>query len=74
MRRGIAQAAMAGRFQVLEGEPRVILDVSHNEEALCASIDTLLGLSPPERNVIVFGVMARKRLGRFPARAMSGAL
>lgn len=73
VRRGIAQAAMAGRFQVLPGEPRVILDVSHNEEALCASIDTLLSLSPPERNVIVFGVMARKRLGRFPARAMRGA-
>ena len=73
VRKGLADAAFAGRFQVLSGEPRVILDVSHNEEALCASLDTLLGLSPPERNVIVFGVMARKRLGRFPAKAMRSA-
>lgn len=73
VRKGLASASFPGRFQVLKGEPRVILDVSHNEEALCASIDTLLQLSPPERNVIVFGVMARKQLGRFPAKAMRGA-
>jgi len=71
--KGLASASFPGRFQVLKGEPRVILDVSHNEEALCASIDTLLQLSPPERNVIVFGVMARKQLGRFPEKAMRGA-
>lgn len=71
--KGLADASFAGRFQVINGEPRVILDVSHNEEALCASIDTLLQLSPPERNVIVFGVMARKQLGRFPEKAMRGA-
>ncbi len=73
VRKGLAGAAFAGRFQVLSGEPRVIFDVSHNEEALCASLDTLLELSPPERNVIVFGVMARKRLGRFPAKALRSA-
>jgi len=73
VRKGLAGASLAGRFQVLSGEPRVILDVSHNEEALRASLDTLLELSPPERNVIVFGVMARKRLGRFPVRAMRSA-
>jgi dihydrofolate synthase/folylpolyglutamate synthase len=73
VRKGLARASFAGRFQVLNGEPRVILDVSHNEEALCASLDTLLSLSPPERNVIVFGVMARKQLGRFPERAIRSA-
>jgi len=73
VRKGVASAVLAGRVQVLKGGPRVILDVSHNEEALCASLDTLLGLSPPERNVILFGVMARKRLGRFPGKAMRSA-
>ena len=73
VRKGLAAVSFAGRFQVLNGEPRVILDVSHNEEALCASLDTLLSLSPPERNVIVFGVMARKQLGRFPERAIRSA-
>lgn len=72
-RKGLAEASFAGRFQILNGEPRVILDVSHNEEALCASLDTLLSLSPPERNVIVFGVMARKQLGRFPGKAIRSA-
>jgi dihydrofolate synthase/folylpolyglutamate synthase len=71
--KGLASASFPGRFQVLKGEPRIIFDVSHNEEALCASIDTLLQLSPPERNVIVFGVMARKQLGRFPEKAMRSA-
>jgi dihydrofolate synthase/folylpolyglutamate synthase len=73
VRKGLSEASLAGRFQILKGEPRTILDVSHNEEALCASLDTLLGLSPPERNVIVFGVMARKQLGRFPEKAMRSA-
>jgi len=73
VRKGLAEASLAGRFQILKGEPRTILDVSHNEEALCASLDTLLSLSPPERNVIVFGVMARKQLGRFPEKAMRSA-
>ncbi|MCK4548836.1 MAG: hypothetical protein KAU49_01660 [Candidatus Krumholzibacteria bacterium] len=73
VRKGLAKALFAGRFQVLKGEPRVILDVSHNEEALSASLDTLLSLSPPERNVIVFGVMARKQLGRFPEKAICSA-
>jgi len=33
VRRGFAQLALAGRFQVLPGRPQVILDVAHNVEA-----------------------------------------
>jgi dihydrofolate synthase/folylpolyglutamate synthase len=70
VRKGLGGAFLAGRFQVLSGNPRIVLDVSHNEEALLASLKTLLEISPRERNIILFGVMARKELGRFPERAL----
>jgi dihydrofolate synthase/folylpolyglutamate synthase len=73
VREGIGSAFLAGRFQVLPGKPRIILDVSHNEEALLSSIETLLSISPRDRNVIVFGVQAHKELGDFPRRAMGAA-
>ena len=69
IREGISRAFVACRFQVLEGRPRIVLDVSHNEEGLLAVVDTLLRLSPLRRNVLVFGMMAHKELGRFPRRA-----
>lgn len=68
---GIGRAFFAGRFQVLPGNSRVILDVSHNEEALLSAADTLTRISPAERNVMIFGVMARKELGSFPSKALS---
>ncbi len=69
IRVGIGNTFMPCRFQVLDGSPRIVLDVSHNEEGLLAVVDTLLRLSPRERNVLVFGVMAHKELKRFPKRA-----
>ena len=33
VRRGLAEASLPGRFQVLPGRPQVILDVAHNPEA-----------------------------------------
>jgi dihydrofolate synthase/folylpolyglutamate synthase len=70
VRDGIRSAFLPGRFQVLPGKPRIIVDVSHNEDALLASLNTLLEMSPRERNVLVFGVMANKELGTFPRRAL----
>ena len=69
--RGLAGAFLAGRFQSVSRSPRVILDVSHNEESLLAALDTLRRISPRERSTIVFGVLAHKELGRFPARAVA---
>jgi dihydrofolate synthase / folylpolyglutamate synthase len=73
VREGIEHAFLAGRFQVLPGNPRVILDVSHNEESLAASLETLLGISAPDRNVLLFAVQAHKRLGNFPSKALRSA-
>lgn len=73
VRRGLEAAVFPGRFQILTGYPRVILDVAHNEEALLAALGSLRGLSPPRRTVLLFGVLARKELGRFPGRALRAA-
>lgn len=73
VRAGLSRALIAGRFQVLPGNPRIVLDVSHNEEALLASLATLRDISPPQRTVLLFGVMARKEPGRFPRRAVRAA-
>jgi dihydrofolate synthase/folylpolyglutamate synthase len=71
LRRGLASAFLAGRFQSVSHSPRVILDVSHNEESFLATLETLRRVSPMERATIVFGVLAHKELGRFPARAVA---
>ena len=73
LRRGIASAFLAGRFQAISRSPRVVLDASHNEESLLAALDTLRRVSPPGRSVILFGVLAHKELGVFPARAVTAA-
>jgi dihydrofolate synthase/folylpolyglutamate synthase len=65
----VRRALLPCRFQVLAGSPRIVLDVSHNEEGLLAVLETLGRISPRGRNVLVFGVMANKELGRFPRRA-----
>ncbi len=73
VREGLARAFLPGRFQILPGDPRIILDVSHNEESLMASLRTLTSVSPRRRNVLLFAVQAHKELGRFPARAARSA-
>jgi len=73
VRRGVRAAFLAGRFQVVRENPRVVVDVSHNEESLLAALETLRALSPPERSILVFGALAHKELGRFPRRAARSA-
>jgi dihydrofolate synthase/folylpolyglutamate synthase len=73
LRRGISSAILAGRFQSVTSAPRVIIDVSHNEESYLAALDTLRRISPPGRTTIVFGALAHKELGVFPRRALSAA-
>ncbi len=73
VREGLERAFLPGRFQILPGDPRIILDVSHNEESLMASLRTLTSVSPRRKNVLLFAVQANKELGRFPARAVRSA-
>ncbi|MBU8922409.1 MAG: hypothetical protein KOO63_11385 [Bacteroidales bacterium] len=70
---GVKKAFLPGRFQVLPGRPRIVLDVSHNEESLIAALSTLNRFAPASRCVILIGLMARKELGRFPSVAVGSS-
>lgn len=59
---------LRGRFEVARaGGKTLVFDVAHNDEALIATLDTLVSLSPREDNAIILGVMRRKELREFPA-------
>jgi dihydrofolate synthase/folylpolyglutamate synthase len=73
IRSGVASAFLAGRFQTVSEAPRIVLDVAHNEESLLAALETARRLSPRDRTTIVFGGLAHKELGEFPARAVRAA-
>lgn len=71
---GLERAFLPGRFEHRRVLGRnVILDVAHNDSALNGVLDTLLGLSPPGNNSIILGMMRRKELSEFPARAVAAA-
>lgn len=68
VRNGLALVDLPGRFQVLAGQPAVILDVAHNPHAIAALAQNLdqLGFSPKTR--AVFGAMGDKALDEVLAR------
>jgi dihydrofolate synthase/folylpolyglutamate synthase len=62
VRAGLATVALPGRFQVLAGQPVIVLDVAHNPHAattLARNLDQM-GFYP--RTYAVFGAMADKDL------------
>jgi dihydrofolate synthase/folylpolyglutamate synthase len=62
VRAGLAAVALPGRFQVLAGQPAIVLDVAHNPHAastLARNLDQM-GFYP--RTHAVFGAMADKDL------------
>lgn len=60
VRRGLAQVALPGRFQVLPGRPRIILDVAHNPQAAAVLAENLDAAGYAPRTVAVFGMMRDK--------------
>jgi dihydrofolate synthase / folylpolyglutamate synthase len=68
MRQGLATVELPGRFQILPGQPTLVLDVAHNPHsvaALAANLDAT-GFYPRTR--AVFGAMHDKDLGGLVAR------
>ncbi|MBL8279178.1 MAG: bifunctional tetrahydrofolate synthase/dihydrofolate synthase [Pelomonas sp.] len=68
VRTGLALVELPGRFQVLAGQPVVVLDVAHNPHAVAALAQNLdqMGFFP--RTHAVFGAMADKDLAGILAR------
>jgi len=75
VRSGLARVELPGRFQIVPGQPVIVLDVAHNPQAaatLAASLDQM-GFYP--RTFAVFGVMADKDVAGViqPLRALVDA-
>jgi dihydrofolate synthase / folylpolyglutamate synthase len=60
VRRGLAEVSLAGRFQVLPGRPRVILDVAHNPQAAKALAANLADAGFSPETIAVCGMLRDK--------------
>ncbi|WP_145762103.1 bifunctional tetrahydrofolate synthase/dihydrofolate synthase [Variovorax atrisoli] len=68
VRNGLAMVELPGRFQIVPGEPALVLDVAHNAHAVAALAENLdaMGFYPTTHGV--FGVMVDKDLAPILAR------
>lgn len=57
---GLAQARLAGRFQVVGEKPEWVLDVAHNPDAARVLADGLAARRQPDRTIAVCGILADK--------------
>ncbi len=62
VRDGLAQVELAGRFQVIAGQPTLVLDVAHNPHAVAALAANLVAMGDFAQTHAVFGGMADKDL------------
>jgi len=56
MRRGLAQATLAGRVEVLPGQPHVVLDTAHNSASAKALVEALAEIAPAGRRTLILAV------------------
>ncbi|MCS4510373.1 bifunctional tetrahydrofolate synthase/dihydrofolate synthase [Xylophilus ampelinus] len=71
VRTGLALVELPGRFQIVPGQPTLVLDVAHNPHSVAALAENLdeMGFFPTTH--AVFGAMADKDLGPMLARISS---
>ena len=60
VRSGFAMVELAGRFQIVPGQPAIVLDVAHNPQSVGALVANLDQMGYFPRTHAVFGVMADK--------------
>jgi dihydrofolate synthase/folylpolyglutamate synthase len=70
MRQGLQRVRLAGRFQVMPGEPTLILDVAHNGQAAEALAANLRAYPCTGRRHAVLGVLREKVVGEILAPLM----
>lgn len=68
LRQGIAEATLAGRFQIISASPRVILDVAHNPHAAAYLAERLAQLPLKGRVLAVIGMLHDKDIAGTLAR------
>lgn len=84
VRQGLLQAALPGRFQILPGQPLVVLDVAHNPHAAAVLEKNLAAMGFHPYTYAVFGMLADKdiekvvytlapRIDRWYCATLSGA-
>jgi dihydrofolate synthase/folylpolyglutamate synthase len=67
VRNGLAMVELPGRFQVVPGQPTLVLDVAHNPHAAAALAHNLDQMGYHPRTHAVFGAMADKDLAALVA-------
>ncbi len=68
VRNGLAMVELPGRFQMIPGQPVLVLDVAHNPHSVAALTANLDAMGFYPRTHAVFGAMADKDLGAMLAR------
>lgn len=71
IRRGLLEAVVPGRFQVLPGRPQRIFDVAHNPHAARALAENLRAMPPAGKVIAVFAMLRDKDIAGV-VRAMQG--
>ena len=62
IREGLSRTRWPGRFEVLEGEPRVVLDCAHNPDGARALAATVSELLRGHKIILVLGVLRDKEV------------
>ena len=68
VRNGLALVELPGRFQIVPGQPTLVLDVAHNPHAVSALAQNLDRMGFYPRTHAVFGAMRDKALGEILKR------
>jgi len=68
VRQGLAMVELPGRFQIVPGQPTLVLDVAHNPQSVAALAQNLDAMGFFPRTLAVFGAMHDKALAELIAR------
>ncbi len=60
MRRGLADAMLPGRVEIVRGEPTIVLDTAHNPASARALVESLAELPAPCRRTLVLSISRDK--------------
>ena len=68
IRNGLAMVELTGRFQIVPGQPTLVMDVAHNPHAVAALTENLDAMGFYPTTHVVFGAMADKDVAPMLAR------